>query len=82
MASTSRQLVPLSPDSFLTNNPAADEERLKARARLAFGEVVKYATSVNCRRARLLAHFGETLPEGTCTGCDSCNTPEVRVNCQ
>lgn len=34
-----------------------------------------FCTAENCRRAMLLAHFGERLPRGACTGCDVCRYP-------
>jgi ATP-dependent DNA helicase RecQ len=41
----------------------ADRERVQA--------MQAYATLGTCRRAHLLAHFGETL-EARCNGCDVC----------
>ncbi len=43
-----------------------------------------YCTSETCRRALLLAHFGERLPRGGCTGCDVCRDPAavaLQVRC-
>ena len=34
-----------------------------------------FCTAENCRRAMLLAHFGERLPHGACSGCDVCRDP-------
>lgn len=37
----------------------------------AFNRVVAYCTEPQCRRATLLAHFGEKLQN--CSGCDYCD---------
>jgi ATP-dependent DNA helicase RecQ len=37
--------------------------------------LVGLAETVNCRRARLLAYFGETIAIGNCGNCDNCLTP-------
>ena len=42
-------------------------------------EVVSYAQSAQCRRKRLLAHFGEHH-EGECAGCDVCLGEVQRVD--
>ena len=37
-------------------------------------QVVQYCVAERCRRAQLLAHFGEALPTGAnCGSCDWCN---------
>ena len=38
----------------------------------AFAAVVRFCTARACRRAMLLAHFGERLRDKACTGCDWC----------
>jgi hypothetical protein len=39
----------------------------------------EYCLRAECRRAFLLAHFGETLPAGhRCEGCDLCDDAQVR----
>ena len=43
----------------------------------AFSRVVAYCTTQACRRALVLGHFGEALPQGSCTGCDRCDDPET-----
>lgn len=43
----------------------------------AFGQVVAYCVTESCRRALVLGHFGESLPQGACTGCDCCQQPEA-----
>jgi ATP-dependent DNA helicase RecQ len=47
----------------------AEEERERAEGRLA--EILRYVESASCRRAQLLAHFGERHP-GACGRCDVC----------
>ena len=37
--------------------------------------LVGLAETVNCRRARLLAYFGETVASENCGNCDNCLTP-------
>lgn len=56
-------------------------EQQQPHAWEAFGEVVEYALRPRCRRATLLAHFGETLPAGGCQGCDVCTAPQVNAAC-
>jgi hypothetical protein len=41
------------------------------RAQQAFNRVVNYCVAERCRRATLLAHFGERLQQ-PCSGCDWC----------
>jgi hypothetical protein len=38
----------------------------------AFGRVVDFCMAERCRRAALLAHFGERLRRSNCGGCDWC----------
>jgi ATP-dependent DNA helicase RecQ len=53
------------------------EERERALALEALRLMTHYAESAECRRAVLLRHFGETLAEGACTGCDNCLAPRA-----
>ncbi len=55
---------------LITQKPDPQEQRV-AREQLA--QVFAYCESNACRRATLLAYFGETLPEGGCGNCDVCN---------
>jgi len=48
-------------------------EREVARAQLR--QIVHYAESSTCRRAELLAYFGETFPLENCGACDNCLEP-------
>jgi ATP-dependent DNA helicase RecQ len=48
-------------------------EREVARAQLR--QIVHYAESSTCRRAELLAYFGETFPLDNCGACDNCLEP-------
>lgn len=80
---------PVIHDCFITNNHClAGKQGAKKRkasafmsdeaspesACVAFGRVVRYATSERCRRAMLLEHFGERLAQ-PCQGCDFCQRP-------
>jgi ATP-dependent DNA helicase RecQ len=51
----------------------------RASAMAALYKMRDFAEGPDCRRAALLAHFGETLA-GTCSGCDNCDTPRVRFD--
>jgi ATP-dependent DNA helicase RecQ len=42
--------------------------------------VLHYAESGTCRRAQLLAHFGESLTGENCGGCDNCLTPREQFD--
>jgi len=53
------------------------DERERALALEGLRAMQHYAESARCRRAVLLGHFGETLPEGACTGCDNCLSPRA-----
>jgi len=37
--------------------------------------IVHYAESAACRRAELLAYFGEKFPSPNCGACDNCLEP-------
>ena len=50
-----------------------DHEREVARNQLR--QIVHYAESASCRRAELLAYFGETFPDDNCGACDNCLEP-------
>ncbi|RYZ07547.1 MAG: RecQ family ATP-dependent DNA helicase [Myxococcales bacterium] len=50
------------------------QEALRARQSDRIAEMQAYARARGCRRASLLAHFGEAL-EGGCSGCDNCDHP-------
>ena len=54
-----------------------EQEGDNAAAVAAFSRVVAYCTTQACRRALVLGHFGEALPQGSCTGCDCCDDPEA-----
>ena len=51
-------------------------ERARARAKLA--EVVHFAESADCRRAALLAYFGEAREAGSCGGCGAAAPSQAR----
>ena len=52
---------------------ADDHEQQVARAQLR--QIVHYAESSGCRRAELLAYFGEKFPLDNCGACDNCLEP-------
>lgn len=51
----------------------SEPERIIAQRQL--DEMVHYAECRGCRRAALLAYFGETYPHATCEDCDNCLSP-------
>ena len=61
---------------FIEEKEAEERDRALAALRV----MQHYAESPACRRATLLAYFGETLEPGTCTGCDNCSTPRRRFD--
>src|SRR5687767_9114759 len=50
-----------------------EKEQKIARAQLR--QIVHYAEAASCRRAELLAYFGENYPVSDCGGCDNCAEP-------
>ncbi len=50
-----------------------EQEQQVARGQLR--QIVHYAESAGCRRAELLAYFGETFPLDHCGACDNCLEP-------
>jgi ATP-dependent DNA helicase RecQ len=50
-------------------------EKEQAVARAQLRQIVHYAESSGCRRAELLAYFGEKFPLDNCGACDNCNEP-------
>jgi len=61
-------------ESFL-GEAATEAEAARGRAQLA--EVKRYAYADGCRRAALLAYFGETFEDVPCGGCDNCLEPRA-----
>jgi ATP-dependent DNA helicase RecQ len=55
---------------LIAQKPDPQEQRV---AREQLSQVFGYCESNACRRATLLAYFGEVLPEGGCGNCDVCN---------
>jgi ATP-dependent DNA helicase RecQ len=51
------------------------DERERRRAKQQLNEMVHYAECPGCRRAELLAYFGEKYPDANCGGCDNCASP-------
>jgi ATP-dependent DNA helicase RecQ len=58
---------------YFINDISDEAERERSRQKL--NEMVHFAESSGCRRAALLAYFGEAWPHGDCKGCDNCITP-------
>ncbi|HWA09572.1 MAG TPA: DNA helicase RecQ [Opitutaceae bacterium] len=52
-----------------------EHEQQVARSQLR--QIVHYAESGGCRRAELLAYFGEPFPSATCGACDNCLEPRA-----
>ena len=61
---------------FIEEKEAGERDRALAALRT----MQHYAETPDCRRATVLAYFGETLPEGACTGCDNCLSPRSRFD--
>ena len=57
---------------FIEEKTDAREQEL---AREQLRQMVHYAESAQCRRAALLAYFGETSEAGNCGACDNCLEP-------
>jgi ATP-dependent DNA helicase RecQ len=57
---------------FIDEKPDLAEQRL---AREQLQRMVDYAETARCRRAELLAYFGEERPEQSCDACDNCLSP-------
>lgn len=57
---------------FIDEKTDAREQQL---AREQLRQMVHYAESAQCRRAGLLAYFGETFGSDNCGACDNCLTP-------
>ncbi len=58
--------------SMLDQSEAAEEFRREEKRKV--DAMLSFCETVDCRRQRLLAHFGETLPE-PCGHCDNCVEP-------
>ena len=52
----------------------AEAERKNAYRKL--DQMVEYCETATCRRAHLLAYFGEDYPREKCDGCDVCFSPQ------
>jgi superfamily II DNA helicase RecQ len=60
-------------------DPDATQQEKKIAAKMAHLQVVlDYLSTPRCRRAMVLAYFGETLPAGAnCRSCDFCTNPKL-----
>jgi ATP-dependent DNA helicase RecQ len=63
--------------TFIEEKPDPEEQKL---AREQLQQMVHYAESAGCRRATLLAYFGETFETVPCGGCDNCLEPRERFD--
>lgn len=59
---------------FFIDQIANGDERKNAEKKLA--QMVQYAELATCRRAHLLAYFGEAYTADTCGACDVCLSPK------
>ena len=59
---------------LIATSESNDERKRVERAKL--DALMGYAETIACRRQRLLAYFGETLPE-PCGNCDNCTDPPL-----
>lgn len=59
---------------FIDEKPDPREQEI---ARTQLQQIVHYAESSGCRRAELLAYFGEEFPAENCGACDNCRSPRA-----
>jgi ATP-dependent DNA helicase RecQ len=52
-----------------------EDEAERKNAYRKLDQMVEYGETAACRRAHLLAYFGEAYPEESCGGCDACLSP-------
>lgn len=57
-----------------------DNEQERMRGLSSFNEVVAFAEHQSCRRAKLLAYFGEHTTGQSCGGCDICSGERVSLD--
>ncbi len=62
---------------FIKEKESRQERRI-AKAQLE--DMVRYAESNECRRALLLAYFGEQYAKSNCDGCDNCTLPREKYD--
>jgi len=73
-------LLLFSPGDVIKQRRFIDEkpdERERQHAREQLRTMVHYAEIAECRRAALLAYFGETFPGANCGACDNCRVPRA-----
>ena len=63
--------------AFIDEKPDPEEQRI---AREQLQQIIHYAESGACRRATLLAYFGEHFEAVPCGGCDNCLEPRERFD--
>jgi len=64
--------------SFIEKGDATPERRRVEMRKL--DDMLAYCETADCRRALLLAYFGETSPSGGCGACDTCLAPPSRFD--
>jgi ATP-dependent DNA helicase RecQ len=52
-----------------------EDEAERKNAYRKLDQMVEYCETATCRRAHLLAYFGEDFPPEPCGGCDTCGSP-------
>ena len=57
-----------------------EDEQAQEIARLQLNQMIHFAEHDGCRRAALLAYFGESFPDANCNGCDICCDEVERVD--
>jgi ATP-dependent DNA helicase RecQ len=62
---------------FIDEKPNPQERQI---AREQLHQMVNYAECANCRRAELLAYFGEEFSAVGCGACDNCLSPRATFN--
>jgi ATP-dependent DNA helicase RecQ len=57
-----------------------EDEDARRAARAQLDRMAAFADTPRCRRAELLAYFGERWPDAGCGGCDNCLEPRERYD--
>ncbi len=57
----------------------AERARLKESAEARLDQMMAYATTADCRMARIADYFGEEGAARTCSSCDNCRAPRRRT---
>ncbi len=62
---------------FIAQSESGEERKRVERGKL--DALLAYAEAIGCRRQRLLAYFGEVLPQ-PCGNCDNCINPPLSID--